>query len=201
MNKENTEGQEGLITEEELNEAAEGQDRKADDKDNQIKELNSQLLRLRAEFDNYRNRVEKEKQLKYIIGKESVLSKILDFEDIFEKALESLHHWNTDENPKDIKNVIHGVALLKKEFTSFLKKEGVRHLEVIGKKIDPMYHEVIGYELCDEEEGTIIKEVQKGYSYDEYVLRPSKVIIAKARQPEEKESKKDEEHLNREEQK
>jgi len=174
---------EGLITEQELKEAAESHD----------KNLNNQLLRLRAEFDNYRNRVEKEKQLKYILGKESILSKILDFEDVFEKALQSLHQSNSDP-----KNIIHGIELLKKEFTGFLKKEGVRHLEVIGKKVDTMFHDVIGYEPSDEEEGTIIKEVQKGYSYDEYVLRPSKVVIAKA---EEKESKEDEEHLIEEEQK
>ncbi|OGS27818.1 MAG: nucleotide exchange factor GrpE [Elusimicrobia bacterium RIFOXYB2_FULL_48_7] len=173
----------GLITEEELKAPASGGPAgivSREEPASREKEFNSQLLRLRAEFDNYRTRVEKEKQHRYILGKESVLSKVLDFEDIFEKALESLRHWNTAENQKDIKNVIHGVELVKKEFNSFLKKEGVKHLDVVGARFDPAYHEVIGYEHVDgKEDGIIIKEIQKGYTYDEYVLRPSKVIVAK----------------------
>ncbi|OGS20723.1 MAG: nucleotide exchange factor GrpE [Elusimicrobia bacterium RIFOXYA2_FULL_39_19] len=186
-NSKKAEPDDGLITEEELKpvKPAENHDKKTSDKD-EIKELNSQLLRLRAEFENYRTRVEKEKQRKYILGKESVFSKIIDFEDVFEKAVLSLHSWNQDKNPKDISVVIQGVELLHKEFSNFLKKEEVKQIETADKIFDPHFHEVMGYEYCnDKEEGTIIKELQKGYMFDEYVIRPSKVIVAKEKPKEE----------------
>ncbi|MFN3966468.1 MAG: nucleotide exchange factor GrpE [Endomicrobiia bacterium] len=149
------------------------------DKDKEIKNLYSQLLRLRAEFDNYRKRVEKEKNERFLYGKQVILSKIVEFTDVFDKAIE------VSKDKKDIENVLSGLELLRKEFYNFLEKEGIKFINSVGDKIDPNLHEVIGYELTeDKEDGIILKEIQKGYKFDDHVLRPAKVIVSKRKQEE-----------------
>jgi len=140
----------------------------------EIQNLNSQILRLKAEFDNYRKRVEKENHKKFILGKEFVLIKLIELIDIFETALESMN--KTD----NIKTVIEGVELLKKGFIDFIDKEGLKPIKSIGEKFNPKFHEVIGTEFSDEsEENIIIKELQKGYIFDnEHIIRPAKVIVS-----------------------
>jgi molecular chaperone GrpE len=145
-------------------------------KENELKDLNSQLLRLRAEFDNYRKRVEKEKEMSFNFGKQSVLFKLINLIDIFDNALKQ---FVKTEN-LDINNVIEGIKLIHKEFISFILKEGICPIESIGKKFSPIYHEIVGYEYNDEcEENTIIREIQTGYMCDEEVIRPAKVIVSK----------------------
>ncbi len=147
------------------------------EKDKEIKNLYSQLLRLKAEFDNYRKRVEKEKQERFLYGKQTVLSKIVEFTDIFDRAIE------VSNDKRDIENILSGIALLRKEFYSFLEKEGIKFINSIGEKFDPNLHEVIGYEITeDKEDDIVIKEIQKGYKFEDYVLRPAKVIVSKKKQ-------------------
>ncbi|MDI6641493.1 MAG: nucleotide exchange factor GrpE [Elusimicrobiota bacterium] len=142
----------------------------------EAEELRKQLLRLTAEFDNYRKRVIKEKQEIFTEGKITVLAQLLSFVDVFDKALEMI------AISKDIKGVCSGVELLKKEFDCFLDKEGVKAIECIGKKFDPALHEAVEVkedEISDAEDGIIIKEIQKGYSFNGNVIRPAKVIVRK----------------------
>jgi molecular chaperone GrpE len=142
-----------------------------------------QLLRLRAEFDNYRKRVEKEKEHKFNIGKETVLIKVVDLVDIFDKALDSA------KKTHNVKDTIHGLELLRKEFGTFLDKEGIKPIDCMGKKCDILFHEIIGTEETDDcAEDTVVKEVQKGYMFNnEDVIRSSKVIIAKPKKKKNKE--------------
>ena len=146
-----------------------------EDKDKQIKDLYSQLLRLKAEFDNYRKRSEKEKNKSFLFGKQEVLEKTIDFNETIDKAIE-MCYTSTDKN-----GIIKGLELLKKEFDNFLNKQGVKQIDIVGKKFDPEMCEVVGYEESNNEEDIVIKEVQKGYIFTElgYVLRPAKVIISK----------------------
>jgi molecular chaperone GrpE len=149
----------------------------SDEKEARIKDLQKQLLRLNADFDNYRKRVEKEKQDKFTLGKEVILTRVIGFIDIFEKALEMSH------TSKDKDDVIHGIKLLNKEFMDFLHKEGVKQIDSLHKKLEPMSHEAIGFEYNDKhKDSVIIKEVQKGYVYNNYVLRPAKVIVSKKKE-------------------
>lgn len=144
-------------------------------KSREILDLNSQLLRLKAEFDNYRKRAEKENHRRYMSGKESVLCKLIDLMDIFSTAIDAIT--KTDNT----RVILEGVQMLQKEFTSFVTKEGLKPIEAKNCRFDPKFHEAIGIEDSGEfENGCIIKEVQKGYIFnDEYVVRPAKVIICK----------------------
>jgi len=139
-----------------------------------IEELKDRYLRVLAEFDNYRKRVEKEKQEIYKYGAENLLRQLLQFDNIFENILKQM-----ETNPSN--EAIHkGVELLKKEFTKFLEENGVRKIVTKGKKFDPHIHEAIGVVETNEfEDGEIVKEEQPGYVYHDKILKPSLVKVAK----------------------
>src|SRR5262245_11753013 len=119
-------------------------------------EYYDQLLRLKAEFDNYRKRVEKEKTDARAWGKQDVLMPLLSLVDIFEQALEQA------EKAKDVKQVSKGLEFLHKNFSSFLKSEGLSVVEVVGKTFDPHLAEAVEQVPVDNgQAGQVLSEVQK----------------------------------------
>jgi molecular chaperone GrpE len=139
-----------------------------------FEDLKDKYLRLLAEFDNYRKRVEKEKNeiLKY--GNENIILQLIPFDEIFENVLKQMEKSNSTENIKI------GIELLKKEFTKLLETFGVKKISSIGEKFDPKFHEATGFiETDDRENGIIIEEEKSGYIYNDRVIRPALVKIAK----------------------
>src|SRR5882724_12411115 len=100
-------------------------------------EYYDQLLRLKAEFDNYRKRVEKEKLEARVWGKQDVIMPLLSLVDVFEQALEQA------QKAKDVKQVAVGLEFLHKNFSSFLKSEGLSPIEIVGKAYDPHVAEAV----------------------------------------------------------
>lgn len=142
-------------------------------KEEELRSYQSQLMRLKAEFDNYRKRVEKEKELRYRFGKQSVLLKLVELTDVMDSAVKHA------AQASGVKEILSGLELLRKEFFSFLTKEGMKKIETSGKS-DPHLHEIVGYEERDEaEDGVIINEVQPGFLYEDEVVRPARVIISR----------------------
>jgi len=139
-----------------------------------LEELKDRYLRLAAEFDNFRKRIEKEKQEIYKYGAQNLFRQLLQFDSIFETVLKQMEKSPSPE-------IIHqGVELLKKEFTKFLEENGVKRIETIGKKFDPAVHEATGVVETDKyEEGEIVEEEQPGYVFHDIVLKPPVVKIAK----------------------
>lgn len=139
-----------------------------------LKDLQSQFLYLKADFDNYRKRAEKEKETSKKIGKIMIIEKLLYFLDVFENAL------NMMENTKDEEKLIDGMKLLYKELTKMLEEEGVKTIKTIGEKFNPHLHEVIETITNEEiEEDTIVEEIARGYVYNGEAIRPAKVKISK----------------------
>lgn len=130
--------------------------------------------RARADFLNYKKEeMEKIKEiLKY--GNENLILKILPILDNFyliEKKLPE--NLKNDENLK-------GVLQIKTQFQDFLKNQGIEEIKTIGKKFDPNFMEAVEEaEAKDKKSGTIIEEIQKGYTIHGKVLRPAKVKVAK----------------------
>lgn len=151
------------------------------EKKKETEEYYNQLLRLKAEFENYRKRVEKEKEKMYLYGKESILLKLISVLDTLEQAEKSLKIVNEQANEKKITGeIISGLKLIILDFHNFLKNEGLEVIESVGKIFDPHYHEVIEQEEnTEKEEGIILAELQKGYVFKDSVIRPAKVKIAK----------------------
>jgi len=136
--------------------------------------LKDKYLRLLAEFDNYRKRVEREKEeiLKY--GNENIILQLIPFDEIFENVLKQMEKINSDQNIKK------GLELLKKEFTKLLETFGVKKISSVGEKFDPRFHEAIGFiEIEDKEDGIIIEEEKSGYIYNDRVIKPALVKIVR----------------------
>jgi molecular chaperone GrpE len=136
-----------------------------------------QLLRLKAEFDNYRKRVEKEKEELIKFGKEELVVKLLNILDSFNLALDS----TKDEKNED-RSIKEGVKLISKQFKEVLEKEGLKKLEIQGKKFDPNLHYAVEYQESDKhEDNEIVKEIRPGYLFHERVIRPAMVVVAKSK--------------------
>jgi molecular chaperone GrpE len=134
-----------------------------------------QLLRLKAEFENYRARTEKEKQTHRLWGKEEILLKQINLYDVIDQAYSSI---KTNASPESI---MKGLELIKNEFGKMLSQEGVTEIECLGKKFDPNIHEAIEYVESDQEEGTILEVYMRGYTFGGRMVRPAKVKVAKAK--------------------
>jgi len=128
----------------------------------------------RADFLNYKR--EEEERMKAIIGlgNEELLLKLLPVLDSFERAEEEI--------PREIKkgSFLEGILQIEMQLKMILEKEGIREIESKGKKFNPNFHEIVGeIKVSEEQPGTVIEEVQKGYTLSEKVIRPAKVKIAK----------------------
>lgn len=130
--------------------------------------------RARADFLNYKK--EEAERMKKILeyANEDLVLKILPILDNFEKAEEEAS--NEFKNNQYFK----GILQIKNQLQDFLKNQGVREIESLGKKFDPNLHEAVEeVEVKDKESGLIIKEIQKGYLLEDKLLRPAKVRISK----------------------
>lgn len=139
-------------------------------KDKQLEEINNKLLRLQADFLNYKTRTEKEKFKYYNDAIEDLVCEMLPILDNFERALENLE---SDEN------LSQGVEMILNQFINLLKKYGVEEIDALGKKFDPKLHHGVSTEESDEEEDIVVEVFQKGYKLKEKVIRPSMVKISK----------------------
>jgi molecular chaperone GrpE len=136
-----------------------------------------QLLRLKAEFDNYRKRIEKEKEELIKFGKEELVVKLLDILDSLDLALTSIK-----DEKNEHKSIREGVELIHKQFREVLEKEGVKKLEVQGEKFDPNLHYAVEYQESDKhKDNEILEEIRPGYLLCERVIRPAMVVVAKAK--------------------
>lgn len=142
-------------------------------------EYYDQLLRLQADFENYRKRVEREKPGLVNYGKAEILLKLLPLYDLL---LAAHTHVNGSKEGAGSDEVLKGLEMIFKEFSKVFEAEGLRPMEPVGKPYDPMASEILGVvEGTDENDGLVIEELQKGFFYGDKILRPARVKIAKKR--------------------
>ncbi|MHC1567584.1 MAG: nucleotide exchange factor GrpE [Candidatus Syntropharchaeia archaeon] len=142
--------------------------------DEKAKEYLSRLQYLQADFENYKKRMEKEKKEIVESATENLIIKLLDIMDNFQRAIDSA------KNTKDWDALMKGIEMVFAQFRNVLEKEGVREIEAVGCEFDPYKHEAVGYVSSeDEEEGTIVEELRKGYMLHSKVIRPSLVKVIK----------------------
>lgn len=145
-------------------------------------ELYGQLLKLKAEFENYRKRVDRDRPEWIRMGEIRVIERLLPILDALVLAQETL------KNEKSAsKDLLLGFELIFKELSKFFESEGVTRIETVGKPYHHDLHEVLGSVETDEHpEGTVVEELQRGYTFQAKVLRPARVRIAKRKSEEEK---------------
>jgi len=130
--------------------------------------------RARAEFANYRKRIEKEQKDTIKFANGAFIAKLLPVMDDFERAFQTL--------PLDLMSMtwLEGIALIQRKLQVLLEQEGITVIETEKQMFDPTLHQAVTHEESEEhEEGQIISEVQKGYKMGDKVLRPSLVRVAK----------------------
>ena len=146
-------------------------------KDEEIANQKDTFLREKAELENFKKRLTKEKDDFVQFANERLLQELIQIEDNLERALEVPNA--TLESLKE------GVEMIQKQFSTFLKNQKVEPIEAIGKAFDPTLHEVLNQQESEEhEENTVIEEYSKGYTLNGRILRPAKVVISK--KPDEK---------------
>lgn len=140
-------------------------------KDEKISELNTQLLRLQADFVNFRKRSEKERENSINYGIESFACDLLPILDNFQRAL------NVENKDGGF---YQGVKLIEQQFISVLNNYSIKEIESMGKPFDPNFHHaVVMEESTENEEGIVIEVLQKGYLLKDKVIRPSMVKVSK----------------------
>jgi len=160
--------------------AREEQDLRAENK-----QLFDQLLRLKAEFENYRKRMDREKPEWERMGRVQLLGKLLPLHDVLLSAHEQALRRReilekAGESSKDVAELLRGLEMIFKEFTKFFEAEDVRAIEAAGKPYDFNVHDVVGQVETDSlPEGVVVEEVARGYTLGGKVLRPARVRVAK----------------------
>ena len=146
---------------------------KKDKKDEKIEELNDRLQRNLAEFQNFRNRTEKEKAAMFEVGARSVLEKILPVVDNFERGLAAV-----PEEDKEA-SFVTGMDMIYKQLLKTLEDMGVKEIEAAGVEFNPELHNAVMHIEDDSiGENTVAEVFQKGYTYHDIVLRHAMVKVA-----------------------
>jgi molecular chaperone GrpE len=140
-------------------------------------ELMNTLLRRQADFDNYRKRVDKERQQERHRGVESLIEQILPVLDAFDRALAA----SADPAYLDYRK---GFELIRRQLWESLAKQGLVRIDSMGQEFNPHFHHAIeSVETNEHADGIVIGEMQPGYMFHERVLRPAMVRVASAPEP------------------
>jgi len=141
----------------------------------ELKECKDKYLRLLAESENARKRMQKEKQESIRFAVENVLADILSPLDNLENALQAMQNM-----PEEVKKWATGFQMILSHFKDVLTQNGVTVFLSEGSDFDPHLHEAVETEETDEvPEGTILREFVRGYKVGDHVLRPARVKVAK----------------------
>ncbi len=150
----------------------------------EIKKYKEQYLRVLADSENFKKRIDEERIRERKYGSQRVLEKIIPSIDIFDKAV------NMKTDDEKLKNFLIGFEMINNNLKQVLEEEGVKKIKAVGEKFDPKYHHAVETEWnSDVEEDVILSEMQTGYMYKDRVLRPSLVKVNK--KVEEKKEKKE----------
>ena len=144
----------------------------------QIEELNDKLLRSLAENQNLRKIHEKEREDLIKYSSSSFAREILNLADNLERAF-GLFKDSPKFKSEEFKDIILGIELIEKELINSFDKNGIKSFESVGKKFDPNFHQALNEVESEEETGTVINEIQKGYMLNDRLLRPALVSISK----------------------
>jgi molecular chaperone GrpE len=145
-------------------------------KDAQLAEMQEKLLRLHADFDNFRKRTNKEKEEWYQYASQSVMEKLLPVIDNLERALGSLN-----QQSEEVQSLFSGITLTYRQFLEILQKEGLEAIDAVGQDFDPVYHEAMMRAPVEpgQRDNQIVEELRRGYLFKDKVIRAALVKVAK----------------------
>tara|TARA_B000000437_G_scaffold137514_1_gene99894 strand:+ start:78 stop:755 length:678 start_codon:yes stop_codon:yes gene_type:complete len=144
----------------------------------EVRTLKEDKIRVLAEMENLRKRFDREKidSIKY--GSVNFARDILSPGDNLERALSAINQ--EEDHPQSIKNLIEGLKMVQKEFSSALEKNGISKINSMNEKFDPNLHQaMMEVERDDLDEGIVVQEIQTGYMMHDRLLRPAMVGVSK----------------------
>ena len=142
--------------------------------DEEAREYLDYLKRLKAEFENYKKRVLKEREQTVKLANEILIRQFLPIMDDLERALSSV------KKTKDIDSLVEGIVMVLNQLKKILKKQGVEEIKAKGKEFDPYFHEAV-LELKSDKypNNFVVEEMRKGYKLNNRILRPAMVKVNK----------------------
>ncbi|TCS83745.1 nucleotide exchange factor GrpE [Tepidibacillus fermentans] len=137
-----------------------------------IDELQNKLLRVHADFDNFRKRtrLEKEETAKYAAAR--LVEALLPAYDNLQRAVSS------SKETQNFESLVQGIEMVYRQIEQVLNQEGLQPIEAVGQPFNPELHQAVMQVQTDEyESGVVVEELQKGYKFKDKVLRPSMVKV------------------------
>ena len=134
-------------------------------------------MRLYAEFDNYKKRTAREMGEFRKYATENLIKELIPVVDNLERAITS-----SGEDTRDKSCILEGVEMTRKEILRVLEKFEVKPIDALGMPFDPNFHEAVGQEESETEaDNTVVRELLKGYTMHDRLIRPTMVIVSKAK--------------------
>lgn len=150
------------------------------------KKLKEQYLRVLADSENFRKRIDEERIRERKYGSQRLLEKLVNSIDIFDKVV------NIKTDDEKLKNFLIGFEMINNDLKQIIQDEGVKKIKTIGEKFDPRFHHAVETEWVEtKDEDIILEETQSGYMYKDRVLRVALVKVNKKNE-EKKEKNKNE---------
>ena len=160
---------------------------KLEAKEKEAEESYDRLLRVSAEFENYKKRSSREAEEFRKFANQSLIKEMLSVVDNLELAMNS-----TNGHKAIDKDLVQGLEMTHKEILKVFEKFNVKPIEAMGQPFDPAFHEAVMQEETDDcAKNTVVNEMQRGYMIHDRLLRPSMVVVAKPK------TNKDSEETNR----
>ncbi len=146
----------------------------------EVHDNNDKLIRLRAEFDNYRKRTQREMSELRTFTKIGTIEEILPVKDQFQMAMAA------SNSSDDLATLKQGMNMILGEFDRCFDNLSIKPIETLGKKFDPNIHEAISTESSNDiEEEFIIREWKAGYKIGDHLLRPASVVVSRGSESDE----------------
>ena len=164
--------------------------------DEVVLELEDKLARSFAEMENQRRRFEKEKEEAFEYGGFTFAKEALNLIDNLERSKQTLLNDEELKNSVTLKKTLEHFDIINKDLITIFEKNNIKPIESLNKKLDPNYHQaMIEIEDDQKEPGTIIQEIQKGFTIKDRLLRPSLVGVSKKSANKDKKAEENKENL------
>ncbi len=140
----------------------------------EARDIEDRMLRLAAEFENYKKRMQRERETMMKYAEENILKELLPTIDNLERAIEQ------GQKSEDAAALLEGVEMTYSGLLSALEKFGLKPISGVGEQFDPNFHEALAMEPSDEVPANVIlQEYQKGYIFKDRLIRAAKVVVSK----------------------
>jgi molecular chaperone GrpE len=140
----------------------------------ELEKFRDLALRSTADLDNYRKRMSKEREEAIKFANSSFLERLIPVLDNFEFGLQAAR------NAPSPASILEGMSMVQKQFQDFLSSAGIEVIDATGQQFDPQLHEAISQEENEQvPEGTVIRQLRKGYKLRERLIRPANVVVSK----------------------